>query len=337
QWPTDRGGTFEGLQVDDCVRAARQQLRGTRDCDGHRSHPLPGRPGTRASHVAVPSCCFGRGRSQYSQFVVLVGGGGAAYPDRSGDLPAVHDGHASLQRDRPCQVQRGGPSVRGLVLELLARPAATAPLPPGAGSGRHGCMSSPPASTTATTGHTPRAVATAAAASAAIRAPSCVSAGTLAAWRVARAPARDTDSSWSGVSPLVPMAPITSPSARSGMPPVSAAAPCSASAPSRPALTCSSISRLGRTKMAAVRALSIATWPLAACAPSVRVRCSTCPHASTTAITTRCPYRIASAFAAAVTASGPAVLSALFMRTAVMAVTTFPERGHAAGPGPRRC
>ena len=75
----------------------------------------------------------------------------------------------------------------------------------------------------------------------------------------AAAPAIETDSSSSGVSPLVPIAPTTSPSTFSGMPPVRHEAPWSASAPSRPSLTCSSISRLGRTKIAAVRALSTAT------------------------------------------------------------------------------
>jgi hypothetical protein len=68
------------------------------------------------------------------------------------------------------------------------------------------------------------------------------------------APAIEIASSSWGVSPLVPIAPTTSSPTFSGMPPMSAAAPCSASAPRRPPLTCSSISRLGRTKIAAVRA-----------------------------------------------------------------------------------
>jgi hypothetical protein len=94
-------------------------------------------------------------------------------------------------------------------------------------------------------------------------------------------------SSSSGVSPLAPIAPTTSPSIFSGMPPVRHAAPCSASAPRRPLVTCSSISRLGRTKIAAVRALSTATRELAICAPEVRRSSTSSPHGSTTAITTR--------------------------------------------------
>jgi hypothetical protein len=71
------------------------------------------------------------------------------------------------------------------------------------------------------------------------------------------------------------------------MPPVSAAAPCSASAPSRPPLTCASISRLGRTKIAAVRASSTATRELAICASFVRRSSISSPFGSTTATTTR--------------------------------------------------
>ena len=103
----------------------------------------------------------------------------------------------------------------------------------------------------------------------------------------AAAPAMETDSSSPVVSPLVPTAPTTSPATTSGMPPIRARAPCSARPPSRPPFTCSSISRLGRTKIAAVRALSMATWSLAACASSVRRSPSSRPDASTTAITTR--------------------------------------------------
>ena len=69
-----------------------------------------------------------------------------------------------------------------------------------------------------------------------MRAPSYVSAGTIAVESSAWAPAIETASSSSGVSPLVPIAPTTSPSTTSGMPPVSATAPCSASAPSLPPL-----------------------------------------------------------------------------------------------------
>src|SRR5215212_5139360 len=69
------------------------------------------------------------------------------------------------------------------------------------------------------------------AASAAARASSYERAGTSAVEYSLSAPATDTDSSSSGVSPLVPMAAITSPSTVSGMPPVNARAPCSARGP----------------------------------------------------------------------------------------------------------
>src|SRR5919109_1307327 len=88
-------------------------------------------------------------------------------------------------------------------------------------------MRAPPASTAETTGATPRSAAAAPTASAASFAPSCVSAGTSAVENSAAAPAIDADSSSSGVSPLVPIAPTTSPPAFSGMPPVRQEAPWS--------------------------------------------------------------------------------------------------------------
>ena len=60
-------------------------------------------------------------------------------------------------------------------------------------------------------------------------------------------------------------------------------------------MTCSSISRLGRTKIAAVRALSTATRELATCAPSVRRSAISSPDGSTTAMTTRWPRSSAAA------------------------------------------
>src|SRR4051812_33034638 len=144
------------------------------------------------------------------------------------------------------------------------------------------------------------------AASAAARASSYERAGTSAVENSVAAPATDTDSSSSGVSPLVPMAPTTSPSTVSGMPPVSARAPCRARAPRRPPETCSSSSRLGRTKIAAVRALSTATRELATWAPGVRRSATSSPLGSTTAMTTRWPAPVAYRSAAANTASAPA-------------------------------
>src|SRR6266508_382622 len=85
-------------------------------------------------------------------------------------------------------------------------------------------MSAPPASTAETTGATPRSAAASAAASAASLAPSWVRAGTSVVEKSAAAPAVEHDSSSSGVSPLVPIAPTTSPSTVSGIPPVSAEA-----------------------------------------------------------------------------------------------------------------
>src|SRR5262245_59303246 len=113
-------------------------------------------------------------------------------------------------------------------------------------------------------------------------------------------------SSSSGVSPLVPIAPTTSPSTTSGMPPVSADPPCRASAPSRPWETWSSRTRLGRTKIAAVLALSSATRELATCAPAVRRSWTSSPAGATTAITTRCPRSFAYSAAASIAASAPA-------------------------------
>src|SRR5215211_3849569 len=118
----------------------------------------------------------------------------------------------------------------------------------------------------------PRSVAMRPAASAAARASSYERAGTSAVEYSLSAPATDTDSSSSGVSPLVPMAPTTSPSTVSGMPPVSARAPCRARAPRRPPETCATSSPLG----------------------------------STTAMTTRWPAAVACRSAAASTASAPA-------------------------------
>jgi hypothetical protein len=148
-------------------------------------------------------------------------------------------------------------------------------------------MSAPPASTAEITGATPRRAASAPIASAANLAPSRVRAETSETEKSASAAAIETASSSSGVSPLVPIAPTVSPSTLSGMPPISAEAPCSASAPRRPFVTCSSISRLGRTKIAAVRALSSATRELAIWASFVRRKATSSPQGSTTAITTR--------------------------------------------------
>ena len=141
----------------------------------------------------------------------------------------------------------------------------------------------------------------------------------------AAAPASETASSSSGVSPLVPIAPTTSPSTISGMPPVSADAPCSASAPRRPPVTCSSISRLGRTKIAAVRALSTATRELAIWAPGVRRSSTTSPHGSTTVITTRWPCSSACRSAAAITVSAPA--SSMILRVRTVDMGQAPWRG----------
>ena len=154
-----------------------------------------------------------------------------------------------------------------------------------------------------------------------MRAPSAVSAGTVSVENGTAAPAIEIASSSSGVSPLVPIAPTTSPPTTSGMPPVSATAPCSASAPRRPLVTCSSRSRLGRTKIAAVRALSMATRELAICAPSVRRSSITSPSTSTTATTTRWPLSFANASAASMTASAPSSSMILRVRTDAMAVT----------------
>jgi len=129
------------------------------------------------------------------------------------------------------------------------------------------------------------------------------------------APAIEIASSSSGVSPLVPTAPTTSSPTFSGMPPMRQAAPCSASAPRRPPVTCSSISRLGRTKMAAVRALSSATRELAIWAPAVRRIWIGSPWGSTTAITTRLPCSRAFFAAAAITASAPESSMILRVRT----------------------
>jgi hypothetical protein len=189
-------------------------------------------------------------------------------------------------------------------------------------SGRTKYMSAPPASTAEITGATPRSAAAAPADSAATRAPSYVSAGTSMTERSAAAPAIEMASSSSGVSPLVPMAPTTSASTRIGMPPVSAEAPRSASAPRRPFVTCSSISRLGRTNIAAVRALSTATRDEAIWAPGVRRSSISSPCGSTTAMTTRCPCAFASRSAAAITAEAPA--SSMILRVLVRAMGQGP-------------
>jgi hypothetical protein len=109
-----------------------------------------------------------------------------------------------------------------------------------------------------------------------------VSAGTSVVVNAAAAPAIEIASSSSGVSPLVPIAPTTSSPTFSGMPPVRHDAPCSARAPRRPPETCSSISREGRTKIDAVRALSTATRPLATWASLVRRMATSSPEGSTT-------------------------------------------------------
>src|SRR5438105_9002600 len=79
------------------------------------------------------------------------------------------------------------------------------------------------------------------------------------------APAIAIASSSAGVSPLTPMAPTQSPSTARGIPPCRATAPWSCNAPKRPSRTWASMSRLGRRKIAAVRALSTATSTLATC------------------------------------------------------------------------
>ena len=138
--------------------------------------------------------------------------------------------------------------------------------------------------------------------------------------KAAAAPAIEIASSSSGVSPLVPTAPTTSSPTFSGMPPVRHEAPCSASAPRRPPETCSSISREGRTKIDAVRALSTATRALATWAPCVRRIATTSPEGSTTQMYTRARVAAAASSAAAITASAPAVSMTRRVRTSCMAV-----------------
>src|SRR5215211_2519221 len=128
------------------------------------------------------------------------------------------------------------------------------------------------------------------------------------------------------------MAPTVSPSTFSGMPPISAEAPCSASAPRRPSVTCCSISRLGRMKIAAVRALSRATRELAIWASLVRRNATSSPQGSTTAMTTRWPCSTAYRSAASRTAAAPASSMILRVRTAAMGVAP-PWSG--AGSGER--
>src|SRR5439155_8543682 len=94
-----------------------------------------------------------------------------------------------------------------------------------------------------------------------------------------------SSSSW-GVLPLTPIAPTTLPAAVSGMPPWRGVAPGSARAATRPFRICSSNSRLGRWKIAAVRALPMPTSTLATCVSSRRWRTSKWLPSSTTAITT---------------------------------------------------
>jgi hypothetical protein len=84
----------------------------------------------------------------------------------------------------------------------------------------------------------------------------------------------------------------------------------------RPPETCSSISRLGRMKMAAVRALSTATRELAIWAPGVRRSSISSPHGSTTAMTTRAPRSFAARSAASSTALAPA--SSMTLRVLTM-------------------
>ncbi len=62
----------------------------------------------------------------------------------------------------------------------------------------------------------------------------------------AAAPAKAMASSTCGVSPLTPMAPMTLPSSRIGIPPWSGVLSARASVATRPARICSSKSRLGR-------------------------------------------------------------------------------------------
>src|SRR3954449_8332836 len=190
-----------------------------------------------------------------------------------------------------------------------------------AASGRTMKTSSPPESTAQTTGATARSAAASAIVSAARRAPSYVSSPASRYENGAPAAAIETDSSSSGVSPLVPTAPTTSSPTFSGMPPVRHEAPCRASAPSRPSVTCCSISRLGRTKIAAVRALSTATRELATWAPSVRRIWISSPDGSTTAITTRLPRSFAYASAAAITASAPGLSIVRRVRMARMSAS----------------
>src|SRR4051794_8356965 len=227
---------------------------------------------------------------------------------------------------------------------VRALSVVTSTLATWAWSGRTRYISAPPASTAEITGATPRraasapaasatnppppyvrartpgwgSAASAPAASATSLAPSYVRAGTSVYESSAAAPAIAMASSSSGVSPLAPIAPMTSSPTFSGIPPVRHEAPCSASAPRRPPETCSSISRLGRTKIAAVRALSTATRELAICAPGVRRSCTSSPHGSTTASTTRAPDSCALRSAAASTAAAPSLSMILRILTMVM-------------------
>src|SRR2546423_10335075 len=86
------------------------------------------------------------------------------------------------------------------------------------------------------------------------------------------------------------------------------------------------MTRLGRTKIAAVRALSTATRELAICAPGVRRSWISSPDGSTTAITTRLPCYSANAWAANITASAPRSSMILRVRMCSMSGSFRGER-----------
>ena len=231
--------------------------------------------------------------------------------------PSCVDRHAALQRHRARQVQRRGPPAGGLVLEVLARPAVDRR---GARLVGRDARRWPPARRRAAQVHQLAAgvddrddgrdaarAATAPTASAATP-------------RALVGERRDLGGRelGGGAGDARPPRPrrASRRSCRSRRRPRRRpSAGCRRSAPRRRAararraarsLTCCSISRLGRTKIAAVRALSTATRALATCAPGCGAARRARPDGSTTAITTRCACSRACRSAAAITASAPA-------------------------------
>src|SRR5213596_3090007 len=86
------------------------------------------------------------------------------------------------------------------------------------------------------------------------------------------------------------------------------------------------MTRLGRTKIAAVRALSTATRLDAICAPGVRRSWISSPDGSTIAITTRDPCSSAWASAAATTASAAASMILRVRTVAISCSFRGPDR-----------